>query len=257
MTAAIRLMSGILTITEFELRKVFHDSSQVFVRAIQPLLWLVVFGGVFGRLRVLPTGSYSYLQFLTPGVLAQSVIFIAVFYGITLVWERDFGLLSKLLSTPVPHSSIILGKTLAAGARSILQAVLIFLLALAIGIPLHIDFVSVTGVVLVIVLSGMCFSSLSIFLASMLKTRERMMGIGQAITMPLFFASSAIYPLDLMPDWLKIVAIANPLSYTVDALRALLVTGDFSHLARDLGILTLATAILIFLATTSFKRIVD
>lgn len=257
MTAALRAISGTLTIAEFELRKVFHDSSQVFVRAIQPLLWLVVFGGVFGRLRVLPTGSYSYLQFLTPGVLAQSVIFIAVFYGIVLVWERDFGLLNKLLSTPIPHSSIILGKTLAAGARSILQAVLIFLLAIAIGVHLHINAITVLGVILVIVLSGMCFSSLSIFLASMLKTRERMMGIGQAITMPLFFASSAIYPIDLMPTWLKVIAVANPLSYTVDALRALLVTGNFAHLPRDLSILILATVILVCLATTSFKRIID
>lgn len=257
MISALRMVNGILTITEFELRKVVHDSSQVFVRAIQPLLWLVVFGGVFGKLRVLATGSYSYLQFLTPGVLAQSVIFIAVFYGITLVWERDFGLLNKLLSTPVPHSSIILGKTFAAGVRSILQAILIFLLALAIGVQLRVDPLSVLGVLTVIVLSGMCFSSLSIFLASMLKTRERMMGIGQAITMPLFFASSAIYPVELMPSWLKVVALANPLSYTVDALRALLVTGDFSRFPRDLAVLILATVVLTVLATVSFKRIID
>lgn len=257
MTTALRTLNSIFTITEFELRKVFHDSSQVFVRAIQPLLWLVVFGGVFGKLRALPTGSYSYLQFLTPGVLAQSVIFIAVFYGITLVWERDFGLLNKLLSTPVPHSSIILGKTFAAGVRSILQALLIFLLALLIHIQLRVDLFSILGVLFVIILSGMCFSSLSIFLASLLKTRERMMGIGQAITMPLFFASSAIYPIDLMPTWLKAIALVNPLSYTVDALRALLVTGDFTNLPRDLTVLTLATSILVCLATTSFKRIVD
>jgi ABC-2 type transport system permease protein len=257
MTAAARMLTDIFTITEFELRKVFHDSSQIFVRAIQPLLWLVVFGGVFGKLRVLPGGSYNYLQFLTPGILAQSVIFIAVFYGITLVWERDLGLLHKLLSTPAPRSSIILGKTFAAGVRSILQALLIFLLALVIHVQLHIDPLSVLGVLFVIILSGMCFSSLSIVLASLLKTRERMMGIGQAITMPLFFASSAIYPVDLMPGWLKAVAIVNPLSYTVDALRALLVTGNYSNLPRDVGVLVLAVAILVTLAVFSFRRIIE
>lgn len=257
MTTATRMINNILTIAEFELRKVFHDSSQVFVRAIQPLLWLVVFGGVFGKLRVLPSDNYSYLQFLTPGVLAQSVIFIAVFYGITLVWERDLGLLHKLLSTPAPRSSIILGKTFAAGVRSILQALLIFLLALVMRIHLHIDPLSILGVLFVIILSGMCFSSLSICLASLLKTRERMMGIGQAITMPLFFASSAIYPVDLMPGWLKVVALVNPLSYTVDALRALLVTGDYNHLLRDIGVLVLAVAILTALAIISFRRIID
>ena len=256
MTAA-KLVTSIFAITEFELRKVFHDPSQIFIRAIQPLLWLVVFGEVFAKVRVLPTTSYSYLQFLTPGVLAQSVVFMAIFFGITLVWERDLGLLHKLLSTPAPRYSIIIGKTFAAGVRSIFQAILVFVLALIIRVQLNMDPISILGVLFVIVLSGMCFSSLSIFLASLLKTRERMMGIGQAITMPLFFASSAIYPVDLMPDWLKVVARVNPLSYAVDALRAILVTGDFSHLPTDLGILVLAVVILVGLATLSFKRIID
>lgn len=254
---AMRLVTSVFTITEFELRKVFHDTSQIFIRAIQPLLWLVVFGQVFAKVRVLPTTGYSYLQFLTPGVLAQSVIFMAVFFGITLVWERDMGLLHKLLSTPAPRYSIVIGKAFAAGVRSIFQAILVFALALIIRVQLKMDPISILGVLFVIVLSGMCFSSLSIFLASLLKTRERMMGISQAITMPLFFASSAIYPVDLMPDWLKILARVNPLSYVVDALRALLVTGDCSHLATDLGVLVLAVVILVGLATLAFRHILD
>jgi len=254
---ALRAITSVFTITEFELRKLYHDMSQVFIRALQPVLWLVVFGEVFAKVRVLPTTSYSYLQFLTPGVLAQSVIFMAIFLGITLVWERDLGLLHKLLSAPIPRSSIIIGKAFAAGARSILQAIVVFILAVIMRVKLNIDVVSVLGVLFIIILSGMCFSSLSIFLASLFKTRERMMGIGQAITMPLFFASSAIYPIDLMPDWLKIIARVNPLSYIVDALRALLVTGDFSHLPVDLGILILAVIVMVGLATLSFRRIIE
>jgi ABC-2 type transport system permease protein len=256
MTVA-RAITGVFTITEFELRKVYHDMSQVFIRLLQPVLWLVVFGEVFAKVRVLPTTSYSYLQFLTPGVLAQSVVFIAIFLGITLVWERDLGLLHKLLSAPIPRYSIIIGKAFAAGARSILQAVVIFILALLIHVDLTLTVASVLGVLFIIILSGMCFSSLSIFLASLLKTRERVMGIGQAITMPLFFASSAIYPIDLMPDWLKVIARVNPLSYIVDALRALLVTGDFSHLPLDLGVLVLSVIVLVGLASLSFRRIIE
>jgi ABC-2 type transport system permease protein len=252
-----RVLTSTFTIAEFELRKVFHDVSQIFIRGVQPLLWLVVFGEVFAKVRVLPTTSYSYLQFLTPGVLAQSVIFMAIFFGINLVWERDLGLLHKLLSTPVPRYGIIIGKAFSAGVRSIFQALLIFILALIIRIQLNLNPLSVLGVLLVVVLSGMCFSSLSIFLASLLKTRERMMGIGQAITMPLFFASSAIYPVDLMPNWLKVVSHGNPLTYVVDALRALLVTGDFSHLLTDLGVVALSVVILIVLASLAFRRIID
>ena len=252
-----RLITSIFTITEFELRKVFHDSSQIFIRAVQPILWLVVFGEVFAKVHVLPTTNYSYLQFLTPGVLAQSVIFMAIFFGINLVWERDLGLLHKLLSTPVPRYSIIIGKAFSAGVRAIFQAVVVFILALIIRVQLNLNPVNILGVLFVIVLSGMCFSSLSIFLASLLKTRERMMGIGQVITMPLFFASSAIYPIDIMPEWLKVVSRVNPLTYVVDALRALLVTGDFSNLAIDLGVLVLAVVVMVALASLFFRRIID
>jgi ABC-2 type transport system permease protein len=252
-----RLITSVFTITEFELRKVFHDSSQIFIRAIQPLLWLVVFGEVMAKVRVLPDTSYSYLQFLTPGVLAQSVIFMAIFFGINLVWERDRGLLHKLLSTPVPRYSIIIGKAFSAGVRSIFQAVLIFILAIIIRVQLDLNPLNILGVLLIIVLTGMCFSSLSICLASLFKTRERMMGIGQAITMPLFFASSAIYPVNLMPDWLKVLSRVNPLTYVVDALRALLLTGDFSRLPVDMGVVALSVVIIVGLATLAFRRIID
>jgi ABC-2 type transport system permease protein len=256
MNPARELMS-VFTITEFELRKVFHDSSQIYIRAIQPLLWLVVFGEVMAKVRVLPNTNYTYLQFLTPGVLAQSVIFMAIFFGINLVWERDRGLLHKWLSTPVPRHSIIIGKAFSAGVRSIFQAVLIFILALVIRVRLNLNPLDILGVLFIIVLTGMCFSSLSICLASLFKTRERMMGIGQAITMPLFFASSAIYPVDLMPDWLKVLSRVNPLTYVVDALRSLLLTGDFSHLAIDVGVVSLSVVVLVFLATMAFRRIID
>jgi ABC-2 type transport system permease protein len=253
----VNIASSVFNITEFELRKVFHDPSQIFIRSIQPLLWLVVFGEVMAKVRVLPDTSYSYLQFLTPGVLAQSVIFMAIFFGINLVWERDRGLLHKLLATPVPRYSIIIGKAFSAGVRSIFQAVLIFILAVIIRVHLDLSPLNILGVMLIIVLTGMCFSSLSICLASLFKTRERMMGIGQAITMPLFFASSAIYPVALMPDWLKVLSRVNPLTYVVDALRALLLTGDYSRLAIDVGVVALSVVIIVGLATLAFRRIID
>jgi ABC-2 type transport system permease protein len=102
----------------------------------------------------------------------------------------------------------------------------------------------------------MCFSGLSMFLASFFKTRERMMGIGQAIMMPIFFASSAIYPIDIMPPWLKVIAHVNPLSYIVDAMRSLLVTADYHQLGLDFGVIVFATALLVTLSSTSFSRII-
>ena len=253
----VEAISNVFTITEFELRKVFHDASQVFIRSLQPVLWLVVFGEVMVKVRVLPTSNYTYLQFLTPGVLAQSVIFMAIFFGINLIWERDRGLLHKLLASPVPRYSIIIGKSFAGGIRSLFQAIIIFILALIIRVDLIMNPVNIIITLCIIILTGMCFSSLSIFLASLLKNRERMMGIGQLITMPLFFASSAIYPVNLMPTWLQIISRVNPLTYIVDALRALLVTGDFSHLAIDVGVLILSVTIMLISAILVFRRILD
>ncbi len=252
----LRLITDVFTICDFELRKVMHDVSQIFIRAVQPILWLLVFGEVFAQTRVLPTGNYNYLQFLTPGVLAQSVIFVAIFYGFNLVMDRDMGLLHKLLSTPAPRSTIVLGKTLSAGVRSVIQALVVFILALILRVHLILTTLSILGTFFIIVLTGMCFSSLSIFLASFFKTRERMMGIGQAIIMPLFFASSAIYPIDVMPAWLKVIAQINPLSYIVEAMRAMLVTGQYYRIGLDFGVTILSTIVLVSLASTSFSRII-
>jgi ABC-2 type transport system permease protein len=252
-----RYWSSVFTLTEFELRKLRHDSSQIWLRSVQPALWLMVFGAVFSQLRAIPTGGFSYLQFMTPGILAQSVMFVAIFYGITVVWERDLGLLNKLLSSPAPRSAIVLGKALSAGVRSIFQAIVVLALALIIRVNLSLSPIDILGVFGIIILFGMCFSSLSMSLAPIFRTRERMMGIGQAITMPLFFASNAIYPISLMPTWLKSIAIINPLSYVVDAMRALLVTGDLSNLSTDMLAIAIATAVLVGLASVNFRRLIS
>ncbi len=250
-----RYFSSALVITELELRKIRHDQSQIWLRIVQPALWLTVFGVTFSKIRSIPTGDYSYLQFMTPGILAQSVIFVAIFYGIIVVWERDLGLLNKLLSTPAPRSAIVMGKSLAAGVRGLLQAIAIVILALIMKIELILTPLSILGVFAIIILCGMCFSSMSIALASVLRNRERMMGIGQAIMMPLFFASNAIYPISIMPDWLKVIARGNPLTYIVDAMRALLVTGDLSSIGIDVLVICGTTAILVILASLGFRRI--
>jgi len=252
-----RYLTSVFTLAEFELRKVRHDTSQIWLRLVQPALWLLIFGTVFSQIRAISTGSYTYLQFMTQGVLAQSVMFVAIFYGITVVWERDLGLLNKLLSTPVPRSAIVLGKALSAEVRGIFQAVAVLALALIIRVHLTLTVGSVLGTFVIIVLFGMCFSSLSMSLAPIFRTRERMMGIGQAITMPLFFASNAIYPVSFMPAWLKPIVIINPLSYVVNAMRSLLVTNDFSQMPVDILALLLATVVLVTLASISFRRILS
>ena len=252
-----RVASSAMTIAEMEARKIRHDSTELWMRCVQPALWLLIFGEVFNSIRSLPTGGFSYIQFITPGVLAQSVLFVAIFYGITIVWERDVGLLTKLLSTPSPRISVVVGKALAAGVRGIFQGIMIFALALIIGVNIRFDPLDVLGVFVVVVLFAMCFASLSMTLASFLKTRDRMMGIGQAITIPLFFGSNAIYPVSMMPQWLQYVSAYNPLTYVVDAMRSMLLTGDYSGLPLDIAALLAATVLFVLSASILLKKLIE
>jgi ABC-2 type transport system permease protein len=252
-----RSVTSVFTIAEMEARKIRHDSTELWMRAVQPALWLLIFGEVLNSVKALAPAGYSYMQYIAPGVLAQSVLFVSIFYGITIVWERDVGLLTKLLSTPSPRSSIVIGKALASAVRGVFQAVVIFALSFLIGINLRFNVIDILGVFGIVVMLSMCFSSFSMILASILKTRDRMMGIGQVLTMPLFFASSAIYPISLMPTWLKYVAYVNPLSYVVDALRSLLLTGDYSNLPLDMAALLLSTVAFASLASVVVKRLVQ
>ena len=257
MSSLHRSISSAFTIAEMDARKIRHDTTELWMRTVQPALWLLIFGEVFNTIRGLAPGGYSYMQYIAPGVLAQSVLFVAIFYGINIVWERDVGLLTKLLSTPSSRLSVVVGKALAAGVRGIFMGVMLFGLALIIGVNVRFDPLDVAGVFFVVVLFAMCFASLSMTLASFLKTRDRMMGIGQVITMPLFFASNAIYPITLMPPWLQSVSRYNPLSYVVDAMRSMLLTGDYSGLPLDIAVLLLSTVVFVSCASTLLRRLIE
>ena len=233
-----------------ELHKLIRDPTELFSRAIQPILWLMIFGQVFSRVRGIPTGGVSYLAFMTPGILAQSVLFSAIFYGIAVIWERDLGIVHKLLVTPSPRSALVLGKALAAGLRGVVQAAIVFLIALALGIELRWQPLPIVVVLMAVMLGSAIFSTFSLIIACIVKTRERFMGIGQVLTMPLFFASNAIYPIDLMPGWLQAVARLNPLTYLVDALRgSMIVGGEAVHsLGTDFGVMLIVFLIFTALA---------
>jgi ABC-2 type transport system permease protein len=255
--AVIRFVQDSWTIAEGELRKLRHDPTELITRAVQPLLWLLVFGQVIANTRAIPTGSLSYIDFLAPGILAQSALFSAIFFGIAIIWERDLGVLHKYLVSPASRGALVTGKALAGGLRSLVQAAMVYALALVIGVHLRLDPLSVIGVALVVVIGSAAFATFSLVIACLVRTRERFMGIGQILTMPLFFASSAIYPISIMPDWLQVVAHLNPLTYQVDALRGLMVQGatESFPLALDFAVLSVTTVVLIAIAARLYPRL--
>jgi ABC-2 type transport system permease protein len=244
-------------VAEIEVRKLARDPTEVLTRSVQPVLWLLVFGQVFTRTHAIPTGSITYVDFMTPGVLAQSVLFTAIFHGIAVIWERDLGILHKMLVSPAYRGGLVLGKALSAGVRGLAQAVIVYGVAFLLGVRLRTEALPMAGVLCAILLGSAVFSTLSLVVACLVKTRERFMGIGQVVTMPLFFASNAIYPIEMMPNWLKAVARVNPLTYLVDILRALMIKGGHSMfgLVVDLGVELAVLVVLVLVAARLYPTV--
>ena len=239
-----------------ELQKLRHDRTELYTRAVQPALWLLIFGETFTRhpgdphrRHPLPRLSWR------PGIIAQSAMFIAIFYGIQIIWERDAGVLDQAAGHADParradHRQGVRrrgegadpggrrgGHRRAARRRADLEPA-----AGCSGSPSS------------SILGSAFFSCLSMTIAGIVLTRDRLMGIGQAITMPLFFGSNALYPVAVMPGWLQAVSQANPLSYEVDALRGLLL-GTPAHLALDFGVLAVAAALGVTAASSLLGRL--
>ena len=200
------LVSRVATFCLVELQKLRHDRSELVTRAIQPILWLVIFGTTFSQIRAIPTGGLDYLDFLAPGVIAQSALFVSIFYGIQIIWERDAGVLTKLLVTPTPRAALVAGKAFAAGVRSVAQAVIVVVVAALMGVAMTWNPVRLLGVVVVVMLGAA------------------------------FFSSNALYPIEMMPGWLQVISHVNPLTYEVSALRGLLL-GTPTNYWVDFGVL--------------------
>ncbi len=250
----VSFASAALVVAEVEARKLRHDPWEVVTRALQPLLWLTVFGQAVARARLL-SEQEDYLTFMAPGILAQSVMFTSIFYGLAIIWERDAGILQKILVLPVPRASFVTGKALGAGLRALLQAAVVVTVALLLQVRFHLDLFSLVTCALAVLLGAGVFASLSMLLATLLKTRERFMGIGQVLTMPLFFASNAIYPIHLMPAWLQVLAQVNPLTYLVELLRDTLVDGQRFGVIQDWLVLLAWLVLLQAIVSRRYDRV--
>lgn len=249
-------LTQVFAVAAAEATKLRHDPVELISRAVQPILWLLLFGQVMARVRGLAAGG-SYIDFLAPGILAQSVLFVAIFYGLSAIWERDLGVLHRYMVSPAPRSALVIGKALASSVRGLSQSIVIYICSALLGVRLSLAPAHVVGVAVLILMASALFSTFSLIIACVVKTRERFMGIGQFLTMPIFFASNAIYPINIMPAWLRAVSRINPLSYEVDGLRALMLQGGQSQFGLAVDYLALALIIVAFViaATRMYPRL--
>jgi ABC-2 type transport system permease protein len=250
-----RLVSGTSAMALAEMRKLRHDHVDVFTRSVQPLLWLFLFGTAMRHSRLLTVGTLDYRAYLAPGVMAQAAMFIAIFYGLAVIWERDVGQLERLLATPLPRAAIVLGKAVGACVRAFVQALLLLTVIAIAGIPLRWSIAGVIGAFAMLMLGTAAFACMSMLIAAAVKERERFMGIGQLVIMPLFFASSALYPLSILPGWLHVLARINPLTYEVQGLRQMLVgVGAAGELWLDFLVVAGFLAAMLAAATRAYPK---
>ena len=168
----VALLLQILAVSESDIRKLLHDPTELFTRMLQPVLWLVIFAPVFSHTRAIPTGNLRYLDFMAPGVLAQSVMFGAIFYGISVIWERDQGILQKFLVSPAPRVALVAGRALASTLRGVVQALVVYIIALIMGVAIRFEIWAVAGVIGAVMLGSATFSTFSLVAACIVKSRE-------------------------------------------------------------------------------------
>jgi ABC-2 type transport system permease protein len=255
-------LHGLWALTNRDLRKWYANPIQLFVSLIQPIVWLGLFGkalnfGTFiagsGATQAQQNaillgffGTTSYFSFLACGMLAFIVLFTSAFSGMSVVFDRRFGFLNKALSTPVARGSIVMGKILQSVSRSLVQAAIVLVIAVALGMDAsHFTVLGVAGAFVAIFLMGMGLSALFTMLALRSADWQTQMAIINLLNLPLLFASNALFPTKIMPTWLQDIARVNPVSYANDATRQLLIgaTG-LPSLLVDFSILIAFAAIL-------------
>ena len=231
---------GLWALTNRDLVKWYKNPIQLFISLIQPIVWLGLFGKAlnFGAFlssnpgipasvvtaeTVATFGTANYFSFLGAGMLAFIIMFTAAFSGMSVVWDRRFGFMNKALSTPVGRGSIVVGKVLQSTVRSLIQAGIVLVIAVALGMDTaYFSAFTIGGSFVMLFLMSFGLSSLFVMLALRSSDWQTQMAIINLLNLPLLFASNAMLPVSIMPSWLQSVVRYNPVSYAVDGVRQML-----------------------------------
>lgn len=227
-----------------------------FFTVIQPLIWLIIFGQLFQNMARLPGfPSGSYIDFFAPGAIIMTVLFGSSWSGISLLRELNYGVVDKMLVTPISRVSIVLSRVLHSTLTVLLQCIIIIMIAVLMGTHIERGMTGISLTMLVVFLLAICFSGISNGLAIWLKKEEPLVVMGNMLTLPLMFISSAMVPRDYLPVWIKTLSLINPIDYAVNAIRAQF-SGqiDIEIFIKDIAILLAFAIIAITTATYLFLR---
>ena len=244
-----------------ELKRYKKSRSGVLIRLIQPAIWIIVIGNTFsGTQPLIQSVGFEgeYIEFMAPGVIILTAIFTSIFGGVNTLWDRRYGFMNKALTSPISRSAIALGKMSAISLIAALQASLILGIALAIGVTFP-NPIMIAPIMAIVILFSLGFSGISVMVAATAKSQETFWGIINFLGMPLFMLSPALFPLELLPDWLATVAKLNPVTYTVLLVREMMtgVSEGGVSIVLSLGIIIVFVLVMVGLASYVFTREVN
>ena len=236
-----------------QIKRYYRSKSRIVGSLGQPVLLLLALGFGFGPIYQ-KAGGGNYIQFLAPGIISMGILFMAIFSGIEIIWDRQFGFLKETLVAPVSRFTIMFGRTLGGATVALAQGLIIFGISFFVGFrPAHLTLL--LPAILVMILIALFFTALGTAIASLLEDMHGFQLIMNFLVMPLFFLSGALFPLNGLPKALTIIASIDPLSYGVDGLRGTLVNGAHFGLGVDFLVLSAITAVMLAIGSYLFSKI--
>jgi len=235
-----------------QLKKYFRSKARIIGSIGQPLLFLVALGFGFGPIFA-KAGGGNYIDFLVPGIIAMTILFTAIFSGIEIIWDRQFGFLKETLVAPVSRYEIMIGRTLGGATIAVLQGALIFIIALFLGFSPNLALLPFA--ILFAILIALFFTALGTAIASLLDDMQGFQLIMNFLVMPTFFLSGALFPLAGLPAAITFVAEIDPLSYGVDGLRGALGSVSQFGMTTDFAVLGVLTVAIMAIGSYLFSKI--
>jgi len=236
-----------------QIKRYWRSKSRIIGSIGQPLLFLVSLGFGMGSMYKSTQGG-SYIDFLAPGVMAQAILFMAIFNGVELIWDRQFGFLKETLAAPVSRLEIVMGRVLGGATISLIQGSIVFILTLFLGFR-PINWLLMPIAALIMFLIALLYSALGTGIASLLKDFHGFQLIMNFLVMPTYFLSGALFPIAESPEVLQLISRFNPLTYGVDALREIMLGSSYIGLSFDFLVLDLVTGFLLILSSYFFTKI--
>lgn len=243
-------LKGIYAVWYREFKVFTREKSRVISALFLPLFWYFIFGGGVGTISNVP-GNYQH--FIFPGFLAMTIIFTALFNGAYIVWDKKIDFLKEVLIAPPSRTTIFIGKMAGGMTDALLQSYILLFIGIILGVPLTFKSIVLSMGMLFILAAGLV--SMGLIIGSFMESLEGFGLISSFVIYPLFLLSGALYPLDKLPAWMKVLTHIDPATYAVDGLRSIIIGVSSMPLAVDVAVVLGFDALLIIIGTWAFGKL--